>query len=108
MTNIDAELVEMIQQLDAESLSTITLLAYAITRKDRKLNAAIKAYGLIPRQDMDDANCEIDYDLLSKIKSVCPSDEGLTWGRALSQCVLRGDKRRVAAIQDLMRLRMAQ
>lgn len=107
MNNLEAQFTEIIGQLDEENLLLVVLMAHSLKRKDMSLNAALEAYGHIPRQDQDDAACEVDFDLLGRIKTVCPDDESLTWGRALTRCVLRGDQRKAAVLQDLMRRRVA-
>lgn len=103
---LNERLSEVIDQLDDENLLLVLLLAHSLRRKDLALNAALEAYGHIPRHD-DDALCEVDYDLLGQIKVVCPDDEATTWGRALTRCVLRGDEKKAAALQGLMRRRIA-
>lgn len=98
---------ELVGQLDGEGMLLVLLLMHALKRKDMKLSAALEAYSQIPRQDQDDMACDIDLELLGQIRAVCPADEGLVWGRALTQCVLRGDQRKASAFQDLMRRRVA-
>jgi len=105
--NLNERLAEVVMQLDDENLLLVLLLAYALNRNDITLNAALEAYGHIPRTDDEGATCNVDYDLLGRIKAVCPDDEGLTWGRALTRCVLRGDEHKAAALQDIMRRRVA-
>lgn len=107
MSDLDTQLAEVIGQLDDENLLLVVLMAHALKRKDMGLNAALEAYGHIARQDQDNAACEVDFELVSRIKTVCPDDESLTWGRALTQCVMRGDQRKAAALQDIMRRRVA-
>ena len=107
MSDLDTQLAEVIGQLDDEDLLLVVLMAHALKRKDMGLNAALEAYGHIPRQDQDNAACEVDFELVGRIKTVCPDDESLTWGRALTRCVMRGDQRKAAALQDLMRRRVA-
>jgi hypothetical protein len=107
MSDLDTQLAEVIGQLDDENLLLVVLMAHALKRKDMVLNAALEAYCHIPRREQDEASCEVDFDLLGRIKTVCPEDESLTWGRALTRCVMRGDQRKAAALQDLMRRRVA-
>lgn len=105
--NLDVRLADVVAQIDDENLLLLMLLAYALKRNDLALNAALEAYGHIPRTDDEGATCNVDYDLLGRIKAVCPDDESLTWGRALTRCVLRGDWHKAAALQDIMRRRVA-
>jgi hypothetical protein len=107
MSDLDTQFAEVIGQLDDEHLLLVLLMAHALKRKDMGLNDALEAYSHIPRHDCDDATCEVDFDLLGQIKTVCPDDESLTWGRALTQCVIRGDQSKAAALQDLMRRRVS-
>lgn len=107
MSDLDTRLAKVIGQLDDKDLLLVVLMAHALKRKDIGLNTALEAYGHMPRQDQDDAACEVDFDLLGRIASVCPDDESLTWGRALTRCVMRGDQHKAAALQDMMRRRVA-
>ena len=107
MSDLDAKLEEIIGKLDEENLLLVLLIAHALKRGDMGLNTALEAYGHIPRQEQDHGTCEVDFDLLGRIKSVCPDDESLTWGQALTRCVMRGDQRKAEALQDLMRRRVA-
>lgn len=104
---LDRQFAEIVAELDDESLLLVVLMAHALKRKDMDLTTALEAYGQTPKQDQDDAACEVDFDLLSRIKTVCPEDESLTWGRALTRCVMRGDERKAGALQNIMRRRIA-
>lgn len=96
----------MIRELDEEDLNLVMLLMFAVKRHDDQIVGALQVYRGIARQDDEVANCAIDYDLLTRIKSGCPEEEVLAWGRALTKCIMRGDERRAAALQEIMRRRV--
>lgn len=103
----DAEFCEMFEELDAEHRVTVVLLINALLRGDEEMVEALGAYGRSTRTDHPEAKCEVDYDLLGRIKSVCSEDESLNWGRALVWCVERGDVNKATTLQNLMRRRVA-
>ncbi len=105
--NLVDEIIERMSELDIEDSALVALKIHALRRDDEKLSTGLDNYALTPRQDKEDVSCEIDFDLLARLKSICDEDEVLYWGRVICHSALRGDERRVEAIQGLMRCRVA-
>lgn len=106
MSNIEKELRTLLGNADSETVNFFALYSLTLHRGDEKLAHGIASAALLSRNDFEEA-CEVDYDLLGRIKTVCPDWEALTWGRIITRCVLRGDQRKAATLQDLMRRRVA-
>lgn len=107
MTEQEEYFCELLGRLDDEQVATFTLIMEALDRGDDAMSAALQAYGLMPRHDDPSARCEVDFDLLSNIKTICPEYERVPWARALCFAVGRGDQNKVTALQDIMRRRVA-
>lgn len=106
MSDLEKEFRAALAEADDETVTFWVLYSLAVHRGEQGLADAVLSAAMLPRLDGDET-CDLDFDLLGRIKTVCPDDESLTWGRALTRCVMRGDQRKAAALQDLMRRRVA-
>lgn len=104
--NRKEEITELVKELDGENFATFGLMICALRRDDKILSAGLDNYGRAPRSDNNES-CIVDFGLISRIKTICDEFETSLWGRALIDCVMRGDQQKADALQNLMRRRVA-
>ena len=101
------ELLDAIDALPLDDQPEARLLIWTIGLKDEVLTAGMEALVLRAKANAEENDFEPDYDLLRRMRAVCPNGEAMDWGRALVVSLMRGDGRRAATIEALMRRRVA-
>lgn len=107
-TEQEAEILRIFDQADDPTKCVLMLLMITLARKDDALAEGLKAVGHMKRPDTEESDIgEPDFALVGRLRSICPEDEALWWGRALVHAYLEGDRPRKDALTDLMQRRLA-
>ncbi|MCB1335060.1 MAG: hypothetical protein KDK26_15770 [Roseivivax sp.] len=106
MTDAETRFIEIIRTLDDNSLATAELMIHAAMRGD--MDGCRSLAELLARPERKSfSDAEFNFDLLDRLKALCPYSEYLAWCRTMVLCAERGDHARAEALQDLMRRRVA-
>jgi len=104
----EGEILRLFHEADDSTKCVLMLLMITLARKDDALAEGLKAIGHMKRPDTEEDDIgEPDFALVGRLRSICPEDESLWWGRALVQAYLEGDRPRKDALLNLMQRRLA-
>lgn len=87
----------------------LLLLAHCVVRDDLKLAEAVLAFGSTPFPAGKEGLEGFDVPLIERLGRVCKGgavDERAAWGRLLLDVLERGNRDRLAALEDLVRRRI--
>lgn len=107
-TEQEGEILKLFDEADDPTKCVIMLMGYALKRKDETLWKGLEAIGHMKRPSVEEEDIgEPDFALVGRLRSICPEDEALWWGRALVHAYLEGDRPRKDTLTDLMQRRLA-
>ena len=102
-----AEMEELISDVSADKVDALLLAAMAFKRSDRGFGERIMEAVFQDYPQQDDPLFDFDPSIFQRAAVVCSASEKMAWGRLVADAVVRSEPERFAAIQDLMRVRIA-